>query len=363
MLGNLSCLHNSIFLSVRWFAVLYCFLAGWQLSAQTAIRSKHFIFYSTPENLKTAERGLQRLEELRAAIQALHGKQWASTSPLRIWMPANEAAWKKFTATNAEQGIFVSGQGQDWVVVNPWSQNFLEVLSHEYIHAVLNRTLPNLPTWFEEGICEYYSNLLLRRKGARFEVVVGQPPARHQRLLDGIPSIDINQLARQPMRIDAYASAWAVAYHLWPGYRAGDKFPAKLSIGPFSPRTIPIDFEAPEQTQSLLSRKEINELELEFRNQFPNANQPVETETAQAEANFLEGLRLSDLGQTLQAIPLLEKACALRPSNSTWWNALALAYQENKQTSEARQAIEKALATAKNETESAAAKSLQKSIN
>jgi tetratricopeptide (TPR) repeat protein len=165
------------------------------------------------------------------------------------------------------------------------------------------------------------------------------------------------------MRIDAYASAWAVAYHLWPGYRAGDKFPAKLSIGPFSPRVIPIDFEAPEQTQSLLSRKEINELELEFRNQFPNANQPVETETAQAEANFLEGLRLSDLGQTLQAIPLLEKACALRPSNSTWWNALALAYQENKQTSEARQAIEKALATAKNETESAAAKSLQKSIN
>ncbi len=363
MLGNLSCLHNSIFLSVRWIAVLYCFLAGWQLSAQTAIRSRHFIFYSTPQNLRIAEQGLQRLEELRASIQALHGSQWVSMSPLRIWMPANEAAWKTFTATNAEQGIFVSGQGQDWVVVNPGSQNFLEVLSHEYIHAVLHRTLPNLPTWFEEGICEYYSNLLLRSKGARVEIVVGQPSERHRRILEGVPSIDIEHLASQPLTITSYASAWAIAYHLWPTYRSGDSFPTKLSIGSFSQRIISIDYQAPEQSQSLLSQREINELEIEFRNQFPNANQPVEAETAQAESVFLEGLRLSDLGKVVQAISLLEKACSLRPSNSSWWNALALAYQENKQTIEARVAIEKAIATAKNETESAAAKSLQKSLN
>lgn len=363
MLGNLSSLHNSFFLSIRWIAVLFCLLAGRQLSAQTAIRSRNFIFYSTPQNLKTAERGLQRLEELRAAIQALHGKQWVSTNPLRVWMPANEAAWKKFTATNAEQGIFVSGQRQDWVVVNPGSQNFLEVLSHEYIHAVLHRTLPNLPTWFEEGICEYYSNLLLRRKGNRIEIVVGQPPERHRRILEATPSIDIGHLARQPMAISSYAFAWAIAYHLWPTYQPGEKFPANLPIGPFSPRTIPVDYQAPELSQSLLSRREIHELEVEFRNQFPNIDQPVETETAQAESAFLEGLRLSDLGQTLQAIPLLEKACSLRPSNSSWWNALALAYRENSQTPKARMAIEKALATAKSETETAAATSLQKSLN
>jgi len=363
MLGNLSSLHNSIFLSVRWIAVLICFFANWQLSAQTAIRSQHFIFYSTPQNLRAAEQGLQRLEELRAAIQALHGKQWVSTSPLRIWMPANEAAWNKFTTTNAEQGIFVSGQSQDWVVVNPGSQSFLEVLSHEYIHAVLHRALPNLPTWFEEGICEYYSNLLLRRKGNRFVAVVGQPPTRHRRILEDLPSIDIDQLASEPITINTYAPAWAIAYHLWPSYKAGDKFPSKLSIGPFSPRTIPLDYISPAKTQSLLSRKEVNELEIEFRNQFPSSNQPIEAAVSLAESTFLEGLRLSDFGQTGPAILLLEKACALRPSNSSWWNALALAYQENKQFPEARIAIEKALATAKNETETAAARSLQKALN
>lgn len=363
MLGNLSSLNNSIFLSVRWIAVLLYLINGCKVSAQTAIRSQHFIFYSTPQNLKTAEQGLQRLEELRAAIQALHGKQWVSTSPLRIWMPANEAAWKRFTKINAEQGIFVSGQDQNWVVINPWSQNFLEVLSHEYIHAVLHRTLPNLPTWFEEGICEYYSNLLLRRKWNRFEVVVGQAPARHRRNLETLPSLDLEQLAREPISIYTYAPAWAAAYHLWPGYKAGDKFPSKLSIGPFEPRIIPIDYITPDKAQTLLSRKEIQELEIEFRNQFPGMNQPIEAELARAESDFLEGLRLSDSGQTKQAIPLLEKACALRPSNSSWWNALALAYQENRQLTEARQAIEKALATAKNETETAAARSLQKSLN
>ena len=181
--------------------------------------------------------------------------------------------------------------------------------------------------------------------------------------MEDLPSIDIEQLARQPITINTYAPAWAIAYHLWPSYKAGDKFPSKLSIGPFSPRTIPIDYLPPEKAQSLLSRKEINELEIEFRNQFPSSNQPIEAAVSLAESTFLEGLRLSDSGQTGQAIPFLEKACALRPSNSSWWNALALAYQENKQFPETRIAIKEALAMAKNETETSAARSLQKALN
>lgn len=288
---------------------------------------------------------------------------WASSRPLRIWLPSNEAEWRKIASTNAEQGIFLSDSNQDWIIVNPAASNFLEVLSHEYIHAVLHRTLPNLPTWFEEGICEYYSTLVLRRKGNRTEVIVGQPPARHRARLDDLPTVAIAELARQPITIDSYAPAWAAAYHLWPSYKSGDKFPESLKVGPYRTRTIAIAYVSPDKTLSPLSTIELREIEIEFRNLFPGLLAAGSFATAEAEKIFLEGLRLSDSSQTKEAIPLLKQACQLRPSNSTWWQALALAYQEDKQFSEARIAIERALVTARNEAETVAARTLQKSLN
>lgn len=357
MLGNLSLSDNSIFLYVRWIAVLFCFGSA-QLLAQSALRSPNFIFYSSSSNLRPAELGLQRLEQLRSAILALHGPDWAPDKTIRIWLPRTEADWFKIANQSSEQGVFLADQRQDWIIANPAAPNFLEVLSHEYIHAVLHRSLPNLPTWFEEGICEYYSTLTLRNKKNRTEVLLGRPPGRRLQSLRGIDTIRLKDFTQGKLTADAYALAWAAAYQLWPDYKVGKQFPDSVPVGPFPIRTKEIDFKAPTLTLSPLSPTEIRELEIEFASRVPAVAIPQGDAASQAESIFLEGLRLSDSGQHQTAAPLLERACTLRPSNSTWWHALALAWIESSQPDKARAALDKAISSATTPQEKAAAEAL-----
>lgn len=332
MLGNLSLLDNSFFLSMRW-VVFLALLATFPAHAQTALRSKNFIWYSGNANLQVAEKGLERLEQLRTAIIAIHGNDWAASSPLRVWIPRNEAEWLKIASRNTEQGLFLSGEREDWITANPEAPRFLEVLSHEYIHAVLHQALPNLPTWFEEGICEYYSTLTLRNKSKSTEVILGRAPANR-----------------------FYAREWAAAYLLWPGYQPGQPLPDPPPnvAGPFPLRIQPIDYRAPSREISALSPTEIKELEIAFLTRVPSARPPA-TDVTSTEQLFLDGLKLSDEGKPNEAIPLLERACRERPSNSSWWYALALALKEANRTDDAKAAIAKALSTATNETERNAA--------
>jgi len=309
---------------------LFALIAVFPSNAQTALRSKNFIWYSRNTKIQTAEKSLERLEQLRAAIIAIHGNEWAAQSPLRIWIPSSAEDWRKLTTGNLEQGLFLSGQREDWITANPDAPRLLEVLSHEYIHAVLHQTLPNLPLWFEEGICEYYSTLAIRNKGNSTEVVLGRPPGN----------------------LSVYAREWAAVYHLWPTYKPGQPLPATVpkADGPFPPRIRPIAYSPPVIEFSALSQVEIKELEIAFLNRVPAARS-AGVDTTSAEARFLEGLRLSDSGKPNEAIPLLERACSERPSNSSWWYALALALKEANRKDEAKLAIAKALATANNPTE------------
>lgn len=298
------------------------------------MRSKNFIWYSSNTKIQAAEKGLERLEQLRAAIIAIHGNEWAASSPLQIWIPRNAEEWTKLTRGNLEQGLFLSGQREDWIAANPDAPRFLEVLSHEYIHAVLYQALPNLPTWFEEGICEYYSTLAIRNKGNSTEAVLGRPPGN----------------------LSIYAREWEAVFHLWPTYRPGQPIAQTVPKvnGPFPPRFQLINYRPLVIEFSALSSVEIKELEIAFLNRVPAARSTI-ANTSTAEATFLEGLRLSDSGKTNEAIPLLERACSERPSNSSWWYALALALKEANRRDEAKLAIAKALATANNPTERNAA--------
>jgi len=333
-----------------------------RLRAQTALRSSHFIFYSNSSDLRKVEQTLERLEDMRAAILALHGEKWTAASPIVIWLPANKAEWRKIAKSNLEQGVFIDTPSHNWIVINPAATNFLEVLSHEYMHAVLHRSLPNLPTWFEEGICEYYSTLTVVKKAEQKLLILGQAPSTHLLRVREIREIDTGKLAKEPFTVESYARAWAAVFHFWPTWKSGDAVPVRVKPGNFEKRTLPIQYDRPALTTAVLARAEITELAVEFRNSV-SASLSVDPNTAKAEALFLDGLRLSDEGQALAAIPLMERACQLRPSNSSWWHALALAYKEIGKIPEARLAVDQATAVAKTIHEIDAARILRESLH
>ena len=361
MLGNLSFLNNPFFLSVRWFAAIFWLFAP-GLNGQTALRSQNFIFYSDAASLQLVDQGLFRLEHLRAAIQAIHGADWVSASPIRLWLPRNEADWFKLVTNRFEQGQYLSGPRHDWIIANPAAPNFLEVLSHEYIHAVLHQKLPNLPTWFEEGICEYYSTLSLRNKGDSTELILGLTPTRHKGTLSRLKSLPIPPAESQPPSTSDYARYWALAYHLWPTWKPDTSFPTSIAIGKFPERITTVEKLKPNTTTAVLTPQEIKELQVEFHYQFPAWNPATLGTDDAAEPTFLEGLRLSDSGQHKDAIPKLQQACQLRPSSSSCWYALGFAYSEANQPTEARQALQRAISTAVNITERTSAQTLLNSI-
>lgn len=357
MLGNRPEQHNSIFLLARWtFVVAF---AATLCPAATALRSTHFALYSGGLTAKQAESSLSRLELLRAALIELHGDSWVPSAPVTIFVPASEKQWHRLAGNSAEQGYFRSGSRRHWIVVNPMAPFFDDVLSHEYVHAVLHQALPNLPTWFEEGICEYYSTLELEHKSGKSELLLGRPPTRRLRQLRGVMQIELAALSRARLDVDSYALAWAATYVLWPSWQPGQDFPARIPVGPFPLRRRP-SLLSPRTTElHALPAVAVREIEAALAASFPLLALPA---ADNAEQEFLSGSRLLDSGQPAAALALLESACRQRPSQSTWWLTLAFAYRELGRLSEARQTIERARSTAVNQTERDAAGALANSL-
>lgn len=368
MLGSLSLLNNSIFLSVRFIALSCALLYALAAPAQIVLKTSHFILHTSPTAARQGELALQRLEEMRSALSALHGPTWIPANPVQVWIPNSEQEWLKTASSAAEQGIYRSTPRKDWIVVNPSAANFIEVVSHEYVHAVLNRALPNLPTWFAEGICEYYSTLELRYRGSRATVSSGRPPGNRMAWLQGVGTIDLESLAARPLDHNGYARAWAAAYQLWPRFEATPTFPKSIAVPIFSPRIETIELRRPVMHLMAVSPAEVAELELDFAANVRNQVQPPvlrggDQSAVRAQELFVEGLRLADAGEASRATPLLAEACRLRPSNSTWWHALALAYRDANEIDKAREAVGWALSTALNDSETAAAAILRKALD
>jgi tetratricopeptide (TPR) repeat protein len=352
MLGKQSFVNKSIFLLTLW---LLAACPGW---SQGVWRSPNFRIISEKLTEPKARQSLERLETLRAALKALRGPAWEAVSPLPVWVPASEAEWRRVAQRSTEQGVFLSGSRRDWIVVNPAAPNFLEVLSHEYVHAVLHRAAPNLPTWFEEGVCEYYSSVKVRRKGGNWQIVEGEAPGNRRWLVGGETEVRLADLSQGRLDQRGYALAWAAAVQLLPEYREGMEWPQRVALKGYPVRVVEWRDGPPAVQVAAVAGEEARGWWADLRARVPQA--PAAEDGA--EELFLRGVRLADGGQPREAIVAMEEACRKRPEQSTWWLALAQAYQEVGRVEEARTAAERASETALNETEQAAARAFLKSL-
>lgn len=319
-----------MFLLGRYFIPLFYTVA---LFGQTALNSEHFSVLSESKDDARSRQILERLEELRAGLMQIHGPAWEPKQPIAVWLPGSIEEHRQYATRSDKAGFFQSGLRTGWIVLSPKAEFLMDVLSHEYLHAVLAKVLPGLPWWLEEGLCEYYSTLRYTAKG----IEVGRPPAR--RLQEWM---SLNGSAG-PFSSAAYAEAWAMVATLSiePGFPGRLEKPAKVSI----PKAKLFPGKRPLMQATRTGN--VAELMAHWKGSSDGAQE-----------SFLEGSRLLDLGRTAEAIPLLEAALDLRPSNSTWWHSLAFAYGEAGLDEKKKAAAERALATAVNETEREQALSL-----
>ncbi len=372
---------NSNFLLARWRARVAAIMGlGWALSgmafAQTeevAYRSSHFRMIG---GTKYAEKALQRLESLRTALVALQGEEWVPARAVAVWIPSRRADWRRVRLSGREEGLYFTGPRTDWLAVQESAADLEQVLGHEYLHAVLDRVLARQPAWLVEGLCEYYSTL--RWNGAR-QIAVGAIPNHRRALLKSTTAWSRRDLETKPLDAAGYAWAWARVAEMagrpqWKellGRLRTEAFRWEVAEAVLGRLREPLAAEGlgierkqsveaaapPLPVLTVLRRQEAAELEIDARHL---AGLESATE-GEAERGFLKGLRLLDDGRAQEAIRLLEDACRARPSQSSWWLALATAYSESGDRTQRKEAIAQALASAATESEKKAAQTLAKS--
>lgn len=368
-------IDNSIFLLKRWglrlLSALVLTLSGGALAGQStsiavsyAAETSHFRIVAPPRAARAAENALRRLEFLRSALIQLHGESWTPKGKVHVWLPENTRAFRQVVQEDYERGLFQSGPRIDWMAVDPGASHFDEVLAHEYLHSVLSWRYPNLPRWIEEGVCDYYASLRLVRQGQLSFLEIGAPPGNRRELLRSSREWDTTALMGKRFPPEAYAWAWA---HIHVAARESTlpdilttartrRWTKPLAAVEYPLTRVPAP---PQEDISIrsLSGNEAAEMLATVR----TALQP-QSGPALGESSFLQGLRLLDDGNPEAAIPLLQEALRLAPSQSSWWLALATAYQESGAAEQRLHATRQALNTAVTEAEKRAAEAAMRAL-
>ena len=208
------------------FAVFVIFLAALPARAEwIRLRGTHTELL-TDAGEKDGRRALSRLEQIRAILPA---GGTGSGRELRVVLFDSEKEFREYAPSENTSGLYLSGLERDYIVTHAGGE-LPRVVTHEFVHFLLNQTPAPLPSWFEEGTAELYSNAQINNKRVR----IGKEIESHTKLLLARPWLAAAQLAEErpapTQKQDQeqelaesmfYAESWAVVHmlNLSPKYR------------------------------------------------------------------------------------------------------------------------------------------------
>ena len=214
-----------------WLAVGASLLLGTLAGAAPApgwvhIRTPGFEIYADGGE-RIARRAAGRLEQLRQVFSGVGAAAEAAPLPLKVYLLGSRGRFAAYRPTPRTRGFFQGAPEADYIVVDASSAEPLRILSHEYVHVVLNHTSVRLPQWLEEGLAEYYSTIA----AAGGRLVAGRAIPNHVRVLRTAEWFDAEELAAvgrdSPVYSEDdrtgvfYAQSWALVHMLLtsPPYR------------------------------------------------------------------------------------------------------------------------------------------------
>ncbi|HYJ91124.1 MAG TPA: DUF1570 domain-containing protein, partial [Pyrinomonadaceae bacterium] len=199
------------------------------------VRSKNFYLVGNASD-KEIRHVASKLEEFRETLRLLFNKMnLTSPIPTNVIVFKSNSAFKPFKPRRADgkpdnwlAGYFQRGEDTNYIVVSTEGEDaeMFRTIYHEYTHFVVNTNFgkSKVPTWFNEGLAEYYST---------FQVVddqkinLGLAQENHIYLLRDSKFIPLEQLFRvtgrdltvqgDHSRTIFYAESWALIHYLIQG--------------------------------------------------------------------------------------------------------------------------------------------------
>lgn len=189
------------------------------------MRSKNFLMLGNASEKDIRQVGV-RLEQFREVFSRLFTNfKIDSPVPTTVIVFKNEESYRPFKLNANTAGYFQPGPDVNYITLKLTSdlnsqQDPFAIILHEYTHLLVRNTSGNVPTWFNEGLAEYYSNFITSDQ----KVIVGRPIASHVYLLRENKMLPLRTLflvdQKSPYYNERdkqsifYAESWALMHYL-----------------------------------------------------------------------------------------------------------------------------------------------------
>jgi tetratricopeptide (TPR) repeat protein len=163
-----------------------------------------------------------RLEQFRDVFSRLFpNAKFETPVPTTVIVFKSMSSYKPFNPGN-NAGYFQKGDDVNYITLtNDPTQNPFSIIYHEYVHLLIDNTSGNVPTWFNEGLAEYYSTFTIAddRKVHLGELIpyhlltLREDKLYPLRRLFGVnqQSPEYNEGSKRGM---FYAESWALVHYL-----------------------------------------------------------------------------------------------------------------------------------------------------
>lgn len=192
----------------------------------TSVRSKNFLLVGNASEKEIQKVGV-RLEQFREVFSRLFTSMSVNSPvPTTVIVFKNDESYRPFKPNANTAGYFQPGSDVNYITLRIASdagseQDAFTIIFHEYTHLLVKNTSGNVPTWFNEGLAEYYSTFSITDDQ---KVVMGKPIASHVYLLRQNKMLPLRTLFQVDQKSPYYnerdkqsvfyAESWALMHYL-----------------------------------------------------------------------------------------------------------------------------------------------------
>jgi FimV-like protein len=191
-----------------------------------SVRSKNFLVVGNAAEKDLRQVGV-RLEQFREVFSRLFTTlKVDSPVPTTVIVFKNDDSYRPLKLNPNTAGYFQPGPDVNYITLELTSdlnsqQDPFAIILHEYTHLLVRNTTGSVPTWFNEGLAEYYSTFSITSDQ---KVVVGRPVASHVYLLRENKMLPLRTLFQVDQKSPYYnerdkqsifyAESWALTHYL-----------------------------------------------------------------------------------------------------------------------------------------------------
>jgi len=353
-------------------AIAFCFLSvvspTVSVSAKdkwTSVRSKNFLMLGNASEKEIRQVGV-RLEQFREVFSRLFTTlKIDSPVPTTVIVFKDDQSYRPFKLNANTAGYFQPGPDVNYITLELASelnseQDPFAIILHEYTHLLIRNTSGNVPTWFNEGLAEYYSSFSITSDQ---KVIVGRPIASHVYRLRANKMLPLRTLFQVDQKSPYYnerdkqsifyAESWALIHYLILG-KDGQRMPQLTKFVDLISAGAPME-KAFEQAFAMTFESMEKELNAYIqRDRYPimsgSFQSKVGYDSAMQAAPITEAEAQAYLGDLLlksnraDAEVYLQKALALDPDLPMANASLGLLRVRQGKHEEARKRLERAVA-------------------